>query len=40
VVNDLRKFIAVEWKETEIKLDETRDVTELFTPKSLRNKEA
>ena len=40
VVNDLRKFIAVEWKENEIKLDETRDVTELFTPKSLRNKEA
>ena len=38
VVNDLRKFIGYVWKETEIPLDETRTTTELFTPKSLRNK--
>ena len=32
------KFIGTVWKETEIPLDETRTSTELFTPKSLRNK--
>ena len=38
VINDLRKFIGTIWKEASIPLDETRDVTELFTPKELRNK--
>jgi exodeoxyribonuclease V gamma subunit len=51
VVNDLRKFIeagaekdasgkSLKWKEETISLDENRDYSELWTQKSLRNKEA
>jgi len=40
VVNDLRKFIGTEWKENGIPLDETRNYSELFTLKSIRNKNA
>ena len=51
VVNDLRKFIEAgtekddngkpfKWKEIPISLDETRDYKDLWTLKSLRNKEA
>ena len=51
VVNDLRKFIeagaekdvngkSLKWKEETISLDENRDYTDLWTQKSLRNKEA
>ncbi len=40
VVGDLRKFIGPNWKERKIDLDETREASELFTPKSLRNKVA
>ena len=51
VVNDLRKFIeagaekdangkSLKWREETISLDENRDYTELWTQKSLRNKEA
>ena len=51
VVNDLRKFIeagaekdangkSLKWKEETMSLDENRDYTDLWTQKSLRNKEA
>ena len=51
VVNDLRKFIEAgaekdsegkspKWEEIQISLDEDRDYNELWTQKSLRNKEA
>lgn len=43
VVNDIQKFLEknhIEWKKEKISLDETRDTSELFTPKSLRNKKA
>lgn len=43
VVNDIQKFLAknsIFWKKETISLDETRDTSELFTPKSLRNKKA
>ena len=48
VVNDLRKFIEKgapadnpqKWEEKSISLDENRVFSELFTPKSLRNKDA
>lgn len=48
VVNDLKKFVEKDfpagalkkWEEKTIPLDESRDFSELFTPKSLRNKDA
>lgn len=43
VVNDIQKFLAknsISWSKEKISLDETRDTSELFTPKSLRNKKA
>lgn len=43
VVNDIQKFLlknGIAWNKKSISLDETRDTTELFTPRSLRNKKA
>lgn len=43
VVNDIQKFLnknGIVWNRQKISLDETRSTSELFTPKSLRNKKA
>lgn len=43
IVNDIQKFLAknsIDWTREKIFLDENRKTSELFTPKSLRNKKA
>lgn len=43
VVNDIQKFLnknGITWNRDKVSLDETRSTSELFTPKSLRNKKA